>query len=359
MLPDRSEHPFLEVSGPPPRRDRETKGIAPADAHETARGAADIVPAALHVCFPWEDVHAIAGPLLPGSLTIVSARTGSGKTLFIRNWLHALATDHTRPPRPIAYFPTETPAREVLRGIACAELGVNPVDISRDDFSRVVGGSAAFFATAQAVANRLQTPLSDLTGPPLAIYDHPRPTVALIRRTLEEAAARGCAVAVIDHILRLHLGDGTQPFAEVTNAVRALKILAEELQLAVVITSQQNRASAGGDKLAWFAPPDLSALKGAGTLEEEADLVLFLHRLLRDDLTDKDRAAVRSGALPLQEVIAPHLMGCAIGKSRLDGGKTGAACRLWVDHGRVTDLPAAERSAWQARIHAIRTNRDL
>ena len=326
--------------------------IRVADPDLTALDAVEVADPILHVVFPWTDLDRLAGPLLPGSLTVVSARTGSGKTLFIRNWLHSLA----RPDRPgVAYFPTETPVREVLRGIVCAELGINPVEVTRGDFTRVEGGRDGFLAHAIRIARELQSPRGDLVGPPLALYDHPRPTVALLRETLRTAAEQGCYVAVIDHLLRLDLGDGSQLFSEVTNGVRALKMLAQELGIAIVVTSQQGRASSGGDKLAWFTAPDLSALKGSGAIEEEADLVIFLHRVLRDDLAEKDRALVRSGAIPLQEAIQANVMGVAVGKHRLDGGKTGAACRLWVEHGRVTDLPAADRVAWEQTRHAIRT----
>lgn len=349
-----THHPFLEPwdHGHPPERKVIPLPLTPADPHETAREAATVPTPDQLVPWPWDAVSRIAGPLAPGSLTIVSARTGSGKTLFIRNWLHWLASLDGP---SVAYFPTETPAKDVLRGIACAELGVNPVAVSHGDFGAVDGGATAFFAFTQAVSNRLLTPRSSLTGPPLMLFDAPRPSVATIRHTLTKAKQQGCAVAVIDHILRLDLGDGTQLFAEVTAAARGLKQLAQDLEMAVVITSQQGRQAFAGDRLAAFAPPDLSALKGAGTLEEEADLVLFLHRLLRDDLSDKDIAAIRRGQIPLQEAIAPHVMGVAVGKHRLDGGKTGAQERVWVEHGRVTDLPASERVAWEARREGIRT----
>jgi len=346
-------HPFLH--------DRHDSGRRPltipvADPHTTSREAAEVADPIMHVEFPWLALHDLTGPLLPGSLTVVSARTGSGKTLFIRNWLHWLA----REDRPgVAYFPTETPVREVLRGIICAELGVNPVDIARGDFSRIEGGQDAFRAFALETAKRLQTPRGALVGPPLALYDHPRPNLGVLAATLKEAAEQGVSIAVIDHLLRLDLGDGTQLFAEVTAGVRQLKMLAESLGMAIVVTSQQGRAAFAGDRLAAFAPPDLSALKGSGAIEEEADLVLFLHRLLRDDLTAEQTADVRKGRIPLQDVVAPNLMGAAIGKHRLDGAKTGAACRLWVEHGRVTDLPESERLAWEAQRHGISTGRTL
>ena len=347
-------HPFLDPwdHGQPPERKVLHLPLNAADPHETAREAATVPNADELVPWPWDAVNRIAGPLAPGSLTIVSARTGSGKTLFIRNWLHWLASLNGP---GVAYFPTETPVREVLRGIVCAELNVNPVDVSRGVFDRVEGGADGFFAATQRLGKQLLTRRSDLTGAPLMLYQSARPSLPLIRHTLTKAKADGCAVACIDHILRLDIGDGTQLFAEVTNAVRSLKQLAEDLQMAVVITSQQGRAAFAGNRLAAFGPPDLSALKGSGALEEEADLVLFLHRILRDDLAKEQRADVEAGRIPLQEAVAPNLMGVAVGKHRLDGGKTGAQERVWVEHGRVTDLPHGERLDWEAKREGIRT----
>jgi replicative DNA helicase len=332
--------------------DSRLRAIAGADPHAIARHAADIVPKAFHVRFPWASLDTLYGPLLPGSLHIVSARTGAGKTLFVRNWLHALAT--AAEPCPVAYFPTETPAEEVLRGIVCAELGLNPVAVTRDDWSGLDGGRDRFYETCLEWAKFLFQSGSVLSSPRLDLYDHPRPTVGEVWKTLVEASEKGCRIAIIDHLLRLNLGDGSQMFQEVTAGIRALKMCAQELGLAIVVTSQQSRQP-GGDRLAWFAPPDLQALKGAGTIEEEADGVLFLHRCLRDDLDGKTEAGVRKGTIPLQTVIAPNVMGAAIGKHRLDGGRTGAACRLWVEHGRVADLPPDMARAWESAQHAIRT----
>lgn len=352
-------HPFLEPWSEGPDRKVVPLPLRPADPHETAREAADIPAPDELVPWPWDAVDRLAGPLAPGSFTIVSARTGSGKTLFIRNWLHWLATHSGDHGPSVAYFPTETPRRDVLRGIVCAELGVSPVEVSRGDFGRVEGGRRGFFDAAQRIAKPLLTPRSDLRGAPLMLFEHPRPSLPLIRESLRRAKDEGCSVAVIDHILRLDLGDGTQLFAEVTAAARGLKMLAEELHMALVVTSQQGRAAFAGDRLAAFAPPDLSALKGAGTLEEEADLVLFLHRLLRDDLGKEQITDIRAGRIPLQEAVMPNQMGVAVGKHRLDGGKTGAADRLWVEHGRVSDLPAHERLSWESRREGIATGRTL
>ena len=315
-----------------------------------------IAPPDLHVRFPWRDLDAIYGPLLPGSVHIVSARTGSGKTLFVLNWLWSLIapTPHT----PVAYFPLETPAKEVVIRLACHSVNVHPADVLRGDFSAVPGGREGFTKAVGIVTEALLKPRiypgTLEMAPRLFLYDEPTISVPALRLAVLDAAERGCRVVIVDHLLRLDLGDQTNLYAQVSVAIRQLKMLAEEAGVVMIVTSQQSRAT-GGTKLAWYAAPDLQALKGAGTIEEEADGVLFLHRVLRDDITEKDRRAVEAGLTPLQDIVAAHLMGCAIGKHRLDGGQVGAACRLYVENGLVADLPDHIRRDWQAAQHAIRT----
>jgi len=315
-----------------------------------------IAPPEVHVRFPWRDLDSIYGPLLPGSVHIVSARTGSGKTLFVLNWLWSLIapTPHT----PVAYFPLETPAKEVVIRLACHSVHAHPADVLRGDFSAVPGGRDGFAKAVKIVTDALLTPRIypgvPAMAPRLFLYDEPTITVAALRLAVLDAAERGCRVVIVDHLLRLDLGDQTNLYAQVSIAIRQLKMLAEEAGVVMIVTSQQSRAT-GGSKLGWYSAPDLQALKGAGTIEEEADGVLFLHRVLRDDITEKDRRAVEAGLTPLQDIVAAHLMGCAIGKHRLDGGQVGAACRLFVEHGLVADLPEHVRRDWQAAQHAIRT----
>lgn len=349
-------HPFLSrreaMDAPLP-----AGPLRAADPHETALEAANVPEPDVQVPWPWDALQRTAGPLLPGSLTIVSARTGSGKTTFIRNWLHWLGTVSGDYGPSVGYFPTETPVADVLRDMTCADLGIHPTLIAHGDFSSLEGGRLAFFEHAKRVSRALLHKRSDLTGAPLMLFDHPRPSVPLISETLREAVRLGCTVAIIDHLLRLDLGDGTKPFAEVTAGVRALKMLAQKLRIAIVVASQQNRAAFAGDRLAAFQPPDLSALKGAGTIEEEADLVIFLHRVLRDDLTDGQLTDVRRGRLPLQDAVARNIMGVAIGKHRLDGSKVAQQERLWVENGVLRDLPTVKRMQWEALRRSIQPNR--
>ena len=198
------------------------------------------------------------------------------------------------------------------------------------------------------------------TGPgstrPLWLFDAPSPRLGDIRLALKAFADAGGRVFVVDHLLRLAL-DMDRLFSATGEAIRALKQCAADFGLVGIVTSQQGRATGGGDRLAWFAPPDLSALKGSGAIEEEADAVFFLHRVLKT-LSDKDTVAVRRGELSLKDALEPHLMGVAVGKSRVDGSRTHAQCRLWVEHGHLADLPTDAARDLAASQHAVRTNRD-
>lgn len=329
-----------------PMRSLESAAPTPVNPGALASDAGHVCPPEFHVTYPWASLRDVAGPMLPGRLYLVSARTGSGKTLFIRalleHWLYAAE------PTPVALWATETAPEEVMRSLAAARLGVHPARIEEGDFSHVDGGERTFRDT---VADLTLALCSSGEGhrKPLWLYGSPRPRVADIRRALKGFAESGGRVFVVDHLLRLAM-DQRDMFAEVSAAIRDIKQIAQDFGLVGIVTSQQGRATGGGDRLAWFAPPDLSALKGSGALEEEADAVLFLHRVLRDDLTDAMIADIRRGKKPLKDAIDPTLMGVAVGKSRVDGSRTHGQCQLHVEHGRIYDLPAL--------AHGIRTNRD-
>ena len=325
----------------------------PVLAGDLASWSGSVAPVETHLTFPWAGLRDIAGPMLPGRLYIVSARTGSGKTLFVRSLLeYWLRADE---PMPVAYWPTETTPEEVIRGFACAEFGVHPARIEEGDFGLVAGGERAFRDRCRDLALRWCW-----TGPgstrPLWLFDAARPRLGDIRQALKGFAEAGGRVFIVDHLLRVAL-DLDKLFSAATEAIRELKMAAADFGLVGIVTSQQGRATGGGDRLAWFAPPDLSALKGSGAIEEEADAVFFLHRVLKT-LSDKDQVALRRGETSLKDALEPNLMGVAVGKSRVDGSRTHAQCRLWVEHGHLADLPTDAARALDARHHGVRTNRD-
>lgn len=134
---------------------------------------------------------------------------------------------------------------------------------------------------------------------PLYIDDSPNMTLVEIRakcRRLKQRA--GLKMVVIDYLQLMTSGKRVESRQqEVSEFSRALKLLAKELQVPVIALSQLNRGSeARQDK-----KPQISDLRESGSIEQDADMVILLHR---DSVYDKD---VRPGEADL--IVAKHRNG--------------------------------------------------
>ena len=144
---------------------------------------------------------------------------------------------------------------------------------------------------------------------PLFLDDNPRVTVMEIRAKARRLKARhgGLALIVIDY-LQLMSGNGTPENRqlEVSEISRSLKILARELQVPIVALSQLSRnLESRADKR-----PMLSDLRESGSLEQDADVVMFLYRdeVYNQDSQDRGSAEVivakhRSGPIGIKRLV--------------------------------------------------------
>ena len=143
---------------------------------------------------------------------------------------------------------------------------------------------------------------------PLFLDDNPRVTVMEIRAKARRLKARhgGLALIVIDYLqLMSGGGDSENRQLEVSEISRNLKILAREMEVPIVALSQLSRnLEARGDKR-----PMLSDLRESGSLEQDADVVMFLYRdeVYNAESPDKGSAEV---------IVAKHRSG-PIGTKRL------------------------------------------
>jgi replicative DNA helicase len=154
---------------------------------------------------------------------------------------------------------------------------------------------------------------------PLLIDDAPSQTLAAIRaRARRQAAAGGLALVVVDY-LQLVNGEGRRDRREqeVAEISRGLKALARELAVPVIAAAQLNRAV----ELRTDKRPVLADLRESGQLEQDADLVTFLHR----------PAAYDANADPgeAELIVAKHR-----------NGPTGVVHLVWIS-GRMTFVSAA------------------
>jgi replicative DNA helicase len=141
---------------------------------------------------------------------------------------------------------------------------------------------------------RLAAVRGRINDAPLFIDDSPNMSLVEIRAKCRRLAQQvDLKLVVIDYIQLMSSGKKVESRQqEVSEFSRALKLLAKELGLPVVALSQLNRqAEQAKDK-----KPELSHLRESGSLEQDADVVMFVHREEYYQTTDEDRERVKGQA---------------------------------------------------------------
>jgi replicative DNA helicase len=214
----------------------------------------------------FNDLDEILSGLQPSTLNIIGARPAMGKTsLGLGIAAHVAQT--TR--RPVLIFSLEMGHSELTQRILSSEAEVDSQKLRTGRLAE-----ADWTKIGRAI-NRLDVPLY--------LDDNPRVTVMEIRAKARRIKARqGLALIVIDY-LQLMSGGSTAENRqlEVSEISRGLKILARELEVPIVALSQLSRnLETRGDKR-----PMLSDLRESGSLEQDADVVMFLYR---DEVYNKE-----------------------------------------------------------------------
>lgn len=196
-----------------------------------------------------------------GDLIVIAARPSIGKTAFTLNATIAAArAGHT-----VAVFSLEMRRRQLEYRMLSTLAGI--------DLTRLQAGYLG-----ELDFERLGPAMAEMGSLPIYIDDRGSQTVGDIRSACRLLRAEhGLDLVVIDYI-QLIAGSldrrGSTRNEEVTDISRRLKVLADEVQAPVLVLSQLNRASeTRGDHR-----PRLTDLRESGALEQDADIVAFLHR---------------------------------------------------------------------------------
>ena len=213
--------------------------------------------------------------LQPSELVILAARPSMGKTALALNIAENVAV---RNRQPVAVFSLEMSKESLLMRMLASEARVDAHKfrtghMGRDDW------------------NKITHALSSLGDAPLWIDDSASSTVlemgAKARRLKRD---RGLSLMIVDYlqlVVPTNTGRGTNRQEEVSSISRALKGLAKELKVPVVVLSQLTRAPEREER-----KPQLSDLRESGAIEQDADVVLFINRpnFYKSDLPEEDRA---------------------------------------------------------------------
>ncbi len=256
-----------------------------------------------------------------GDLIIIAARPSMGKTAFVLTAARNAAMHPDESLRtPVAIFSLEMSNQSLVQRLLTMEARVRADEarkgtLNDDGFKRLIDAAGDLFATE------------------IFIDDTPAITLMELRTKCRRLKSEHNIGMVIIDYMQLMQGsskDSGNREQEIASISRGLKSLAKELDVPVVALSQLSRAveQRGGDKR-----PQLSDLRESGSIEQDADVVLFLYRPEYYGITTTAEGQSTAG---LAEVI--------IGKQR--NGPVGSKMLYFVkDYARFENLTSAQPTA--------------
>ncbi len=206
------------------------------------------------------DLDSKISGLKPSELLIVAARPAMGKSAFVLNIAASVAM---KSKVPVMIFSLEMAKEQMINRILCSESEVDSMKFQNADLT-----SEEWLKLGEASNH-----LSEI---PIYIDDTPALSSAELRAKCRKAKLeKNIGIVIIDY-LQLMESKTKSPSRqqEISEISRSLKVLAKELQVPVIALSQLSRATESRAD----HKPMLSDLRESGAIEQDADIVMFLHR---------------------------------------------------------------------------------
>jgi replicative DNA helicase len=220
----------------------------------------------------------------PGNLIILGARPSVGKTAFALNLARNAAVEFNE---PVAFFSLEMTSMELTDRLIATESGIS---------SDKLKGKQKLLPEEWV---HLERSIDRIVRAPLYIDETPGITLteftAKAKRLVRE---KGVKIIFVDYLQLMHSGKqlsgGFSKVQEVTDISNTLKTTAKELNIPIIALAQLNRNLMS--RMGSNGKPVLSDLKDSGSIEQDADIVVFLHRPgllgLSDDPDELSRTEV-------------------------------------------------------------------
>jgi replicative DNA helicase len=251
-------------------------------------------------------------------LVIVAARPSMGKTAFVLSMARNMAVDHNV---PVAFFSLEMSSIQLINRLLVSESGISHEKIRNGKL------------TPQEWT-QLTVKIGDLQNSKVFIDDTPALSIFELRAKCRRLKAQYDVGIVIIDYLQLMTGPNDSRGnreQEVSNISRSLKAIAKELNVPIIALSQLNRSveTRGGNKR-----PQLSDLRESGAIEQDADMVMFIHRPDYYGFNEDEEGNSLIGLADI--IVAKHRNG-AIGDIKL---------RFRKEQAKFTDLDEMEYSPY-------------
>lgn len=206
------------------------------------------------------DLDELTNGLHPGQMVIIAARPGMGKSTLGLDFARAAAIKNGL---CAAFFSLEMTKTEIVMRLISAEAQVPLNEIRRGNMS-------------EENWRRIAQKTAEVSSAPLFIDDSPNQTMMEIRAKARRLKQRNdLKLVIVDYMQLMTSGKRVESRQlEVSEFSRQMKLLAKELEVPVVALSQLNR----GPEQRTDKKPMLSDLRESGSLEQDADVVVLLHR---------------------------------------------------------------------------------
>ncbi|MBQ3535242.1 MAG: replicative DNA helicase [Alistipes sp.] len=250
----------------------------------------------------------------PSDLIIIAARPSMGKTAFVLSMARNMAIEHQA---PVAFFSLEMSAVQLMMRLIVAETGLYSNDIKSGKLT-------------PEQWRHLESATKPLGTAPLYIDDTPALSVFEFRSKARRLKIHNDIKIIVIDYLQLMTGNQDSKSngnreQEVAFISRTLKAIAKELNVPMIALSQLSRATEqrGGSKR-----PQLSDLRESGAIEQDADIVAFIHRPEYYGMTTDENGLPTAGLAEI--ILAKH--------------RNGAVCdvklRFLKDQARFADMEA-------------------
>lgn len=199
----------------------------------------------------------------PSDLIIIAARPSMGKTAFVLSLARNVAVDSEK---GVAFFSLEMSAEQLMMRLIVAESELDSRSVRNGDLT-------------PSQWKHMENSIKPLSTAPLFVDDTPALSIFEFRSKARRLKTQhDIELIIIDYLQLMTAATdsrGGNREQEVAMISRSLKAIAKELNVPIIALSQLNRSveSRGGSKR-----PQLSDLRESGAIEQDADLVAFIHR---------------------------------------------------------------------------------
>lgn len=296
-LMDRAQKAVFEIADGNIRKD--TAEIAPIidEAIKNIQAAAQRPDGISGIPSGFTSLDAVTSGWQNSDLVIIAARPAMGKTAFVLSMARNMAVTHHQ---PVAIFSLEMSAEQLVKRLIASETELNSEKLKTGRLT-------------EEEWKQLHSRIKALVEAPILVDDTPALSIFELRAKCRRLKQKyDIKVLIIDYLQLMTAGTDMRGNREqeVSMISRQLKIIAKELNIPVLALSQLNRGvESRPDK-----KPMLSDLRESGSIEQDADMVLFIHRPEKYGITTDNEGNSLLGIASI--IIAKHRNG-AVGEVNL------------------------------------------